>query len=306
MTRKGLVKSYLKSGVYKLGCILISDERFTRWQHKRETGRPLDLANPVSFNEKIQWIKLNCRGDRYRTCADRVAVRDFVSDTIGEHVLPELYGVYTSVDQIDFSRLHYPCVLKAAHGSGQNAFLRHKRDVDPKQLRRLLKYYLWANHFIVGREWAYKHVPPRIISEQYLLEEGGLPKDYKVYCFNGEPKAVHVNYDYSRGHERNMIERNTYDTEWNLLPWVWGPPGAAECEEASKDDVERPRELATMLDYSRQLADGFSFVRVDWYYIEDEIIFGEMTLYPFKGTGAFMPESYDLELGSYLELPDHP
>ena len=124
MTRRGLAKSYLKAGAYKLGCRLVSDERFTRWQHKRETGRPLDLDNPVTFNEKIQWIKLNVREDRYRRCADRCEVREYVSETIGARVLPELYGVYTSVDQIDFSSLPYPCVLKATHGSGQNVFLR--------------------------------------------------------------------------------------------------------------------------------------------------------------------------------------
>jgi TupA-like ATPgrasp len=305
MTRKGLVKSYLKSGAYKLGCVLISDERFTRWQHKRDTGRTLDLTNPVTFNEKIQWIKLNCRDERYRECVDRYDVRDYVRHAVGDHVLNDLYGVYTSVDQIDFSSLPYPCVLKLTHGSGQNVFLRHKEDVNSTRLRRLLRYYLWTNHFIVAREWAYKHVSPRIICELHLFEEGGLPKDYKVFCFNGDPKVIQVNYDYSRGHERNMIERNMYDTDWNLLPWVWAPRGTPENKEARKEDVEHPTQLATMLDYSRQLARGFPFVRVDWYHIDDKIVFGEMTFYPDKGTGVFEPESYDAVVGSYLELPDN-
>ena len=291
MNKKALAKSYLKSKLYKLAAVAISDRAFIRWQYQRETGRTLDLAHPATFNEKLQWLKLNCRNDIYRRCADKYEVREYVTEVLGAHLLNELYAVYDRPGEIDLNHLPDACVLKLTHGSGQNVIITDKSKVDPRELRWLLRYYFGANHYFVGREWAYRNITPRIVCEKYLDDGGASPKDYKIFCFDGEPRIIQVDFDRFSDHKRNL-----YDLDWRLLP----------CEylyRIKAEEVRRPEDLDTMLEYARRLAHGFPFVRVDLYCLAHRIVFGEMAFYPEKGTGEFRPESYDLLLGSYLKLP---
>jgi hypothetical protein len=144
----------------------------------------------------------------------------------------------------------------------------------------------------VGREWAYKNIKPRIICEKLLTENGASPKDYKIFCFNGEPKVIQVDLERFKDHKRNM-----YDINWNLLPVNY-------MYETEKNVLEKPLALAQMLGYAKQLSADLPFVRVDFYNVDGKIIFGEMTFYPENAIGQFQPESYDHIFGSYLQLPN--
>jgi len=271
--------------------IIIPDIVYIKWQYRKSFGRKLNLKNPTSFNEKIQWLKLNYRDEILTICSDKYKVRDYVKKTMGEQVLTKLYGVYNSVEDIILEELPNSFVLKVTHGSGQNIICKNKSDFNWKQAFELLRTFMVNNHYYFGREFAYKNINPRIICEEYLDEGGKSPVDYKFYCFNGEPRFVGVYFD-------RFIEpkSNLYDMEWNLLPVRWSFPNFL-------GEFNRPQSFGYMYSIAKQLAQGITFVRVDLYSVDNKVYFSEMTFYPASGYDKFNPDSFDYIFGSYLQLP---
>ncbi|MBP7051976.1 MAG: glycosyl transferase [Phycisphaerae bacterium] len=254
-------------------------------------GRRPNMEEPRTFNEKIAWIKLHTRDPLMVQCADKCMVREYVRNAIGDEYLIPLLGVYQHVSEIPFERLPPRFVLKATHGSGCNIICRDKASLKVTMAKRKLERWLHLNYYYFGYEWAYRDIQPRIVCEELLLDEReDVPRDYKVFCFNGEPRLIQVDVDRFSNHRQSI-----YDTSWVLQPFTHAYASRKEAQEC-------PQTLRLMLECSRALAKPFAFVRVDLYTIEDRVYFGEMTFYPGGAGGHILPEEYDQSIGDMLTL----
>ena len=272
--------------------IFISDERKIRKLFKEKLGREVNLENPITFNDKLQWLKLYWHDPVATKCADKYRVREYVSNTIGEEYLNKLIAVYESVDEIDIDALPQSFVLKCTHGSGLNVICKDKDKINWEKKFKSMKRWLRTDYYLHEREWVYKDIKPRIICEEYMEDESGELKDYKIFCFNGEPKMIEVDINRFSDHRRNL-----YDIDWNLLDLEIDVPSD------SSVDVDSPDTLDEMLALSRKLSERFPHVRVDFYNVGSKIIFGELTFFDSSGFADFDPPEYDLKFGEYLELP---
>ncbi len=270
----------------------ISDEKYIKWQYKCRTGKTLDLQNPTLYNEKVQYTKLYFRDKRIKSLVDKYEVREFVKKTIGEQYLTKVYGVYDTVDEIPFDELPEKFVAKLTNGSGYNFICENKCPKTIKKIKRRFKKWLKVDFYMLGREWAYKDVKNKIICEEFLEsdEPYGL-NDYKVFCFNGEPKMIQVDYSRFTGHKRNL-----YTLKWEFVD------EKVAYENDANADIPRPKNLTEMLECASKLSKDFPHVRVDFYSIRDRLVFGEMTFYHGAGYLHFENENYEKELGSFWEL----
>lgn len=259
-----------------------------------EMGNKLNLKNPQTFNEKIQWLKLNNRDPFYTQLVDKYEVRDYISKTIGSEYLIPLIGLYNNVEEIDFNALPNQFVLKCTHDSGELIICKDKSKLDIEATKKRINKCIKRNYYYYGREWPYKNVKPRIICEKYMEEQSGTElKDYKFMCFSGEVKCLFV-----------CLNRNTetglnvdfYDLGWNPLPFE-------RHYKRSGIRLPKPKTFDKMVKFSEILSKGKLFVRVDFYEINGDLYFGELTFFPGSGFEEFTPEKYDYLLGSWLQLP---
>ncbi len=257
------------------------------WKHQG-----LDLENPRTFNEKIQWTKIYWRDERMRICADKLRVREYVAAKAGPGILNELYGVWDRAEDIDFDALPDSFVLKATHHSGGNVLCPDKRALDRPAAIRFLNRCLRQDIYRSGREWCYKDLPRRIVAERYLEEDGKTPADYKIFCFNGEPLFMALHTDRFTDHQRGY-----FDFEWNPMPFT------VALDKPFVRPPAKPARLDAMAQIARQLSADFPFVRVDLYHIDDRIWFGEMTFYPGGGRLPFSSGADDEYWGDRLRLP---
>ena len=269
------------------------DIYYLKRRYLRRFHRPLSLEKPQAFTEKMQWLKFHDRNPSHTVKADKYAVREFVKETIGEQYLVKLYGVYDRAEEIDFETLPDQFVLKATHSCKQNILCSDKNRLDRKGTIKQLNQWLQTKHHLRYREWVYKDIQPRIVCEEFLESntEWGL-LDYKVFCFNGKPMFVQVIFD--RFGEMTLAN---YDTQWNRLPF------GEESYPSNPKDVSPPPCLDEMLRLASRLAKDLLFARVDFYYHNEKIIFGEITFYPDGGLTKFEPAECDYELGQQLKLP---
>ena len=271
----------------------VPDKLYLNMIYYTETRSKLNFNNPKSYNEKIQWIKLYDRNPIYNVLADKYAVREYVREKIGEKYLIPLIAVYDRVDEIEWNSLPEKFVLKCTHGSGSNIICSEKKDLDIIAAKQKLNKWMKKNWFWFGREWAYKDIKPRIICEKYMTDESGIElKDYKIFCFNGEPKLIQVDFDRHTNHQRNL-----YSLDWEYIDATIKYPN-----DPSKT-INRPTKLAKMLELARKLSENIPHARVDFYSIDDNLYFGEITLYHGSGFERFEPESLGIELGDYIKLP---
>lgn len=295
---KSLKKSELAIDIYDTFKQLyfqycISDEKLIKKKFKNRLGRDVRLNSPVRYNDKLQWLKLNWYVPIATKCADKFEVREFVTEKIGVEYLNELYGVYESVNDIDLEQLPSSFVLKGTHGSGFNIICKDKSQMDwDKEFKKMRRWFR-KNYYWQNREWVYKDIKPRIVSERYIEEkEYGELRDYKIFCFNGEPRIIQVDFDRYHNHKRNF-----FDLNWNLLDVSIKYPS----DKSQK--ILKPKTLNKMLELSRVLSADFPHVRVDFYNVENNIIFGELTFFHESGMGKFSPEEFEYEMGSWLNLP---
>ncbi len=273
----------------------MEDEVYLKRKYKAAMGQPLDLKNPKTFNEKLQWIKLYDRNPIYTTMVDKVAVKDYVAGILGSRYIIPTLGVWQDSEDIDFDALPDRFVLKCSHNSGLGMCIcQDKSKLDIPKVRRKLKKGLQQDYYLTGREWPYKDVPRRILAEQFMSDGGAELADFKVHCFHGEPKFVLVCQD--RFSETGLTE-DFFTPEWEHLP-VKRPkhPNAAK-------PIPKPAELEQMLLLAARLAKDIPFVRVDFYIIEHQIYFSELTFFPASGFDHFEPRSWDDTFGSWLKLP---
>ncbi|GAE95212.1 glycosyltransferase [Gracilibacillus boraciitolerans JCM 21714] len=249
-----------------------------------------NLKNPKSFNEKLQFLKLYHRDPLMTQCADKYEVRKYISEKIGDHVLNELYGVYDSVEEIDFGSLPKEFVMKVTHGSGQNLICKDKSEIDWNKEKENLKKYMKKNHYYFNGEWPYKDIKPRIIVEKFLTDKGTVPMDYKLFCINGYVEFIVVDEDRFGEHKQTL-----YDKGWNKL-------GVKMTYENSKNNIEKPKSFDDMLDVAEKLSKPFPFARIDFYEVKEKLVFGEITFYPKSGCINFSPSTFNNELGERFNV----
>mgnify|MGYP004512476629 FL=1 len=258
-------------------------------------GYPLNLDNPKTFNEKMQWLKIYARDDYYTRLVDKYEAKRIVADKVGsKYIIPNI-GVWEKPEDIDFDLLPQQFVLKCTHNSGIGMCIcRDKSQLDIKKVKADLDKGLHQDYYITAREWPYKNVPRKIIAEQFMVDESGTElKDYKIFCFNGKPMYIQVDFGRFTKHERNL-----YSTEWDYM-------GFASLYPTNKEHIiPKPVCLEEMLDIASILSKGIPYMRVDLYVIGKDIFFGEMTLFHGSGFEPFTPAEWDRKLGDILILPE--
>lgn len=269
------------------------DDEYLRRRFKGIVGMELNLDNPKTFNEKIQWLKLYDRNPIYTKLVDKYEVKQWVADKIGkEYIIPTL-GIYDRFAQIDFNSLPQNFVIKCTHDSGSAIICKNKENFNPGHAKKKIEACLKRNAYYAGREWAYKNVKPRIIIEKYLSDSSGEPpNDYKVFNFNGEPRFIQVDYQRFVNHKRNL-----YTKDWEYIE------ASIEYPTDSNIKLDKPKNIKKLLEAAKTLSKNFPHCRTDFYCIDNKLFFGEMTFYHGSGTELFYPEEFGLEMGSWLKLP---
>lgn len=275
---------------------LLGDKRYLNLRWKYVMGYPLNLKEPHTFNEKLQWLKLYDRHSEYTKMVDKYDAKDYVSNILGrEFVIPTL-GVWESVDSIDFNSLPDQFVLKCTHDSGGVVVCKNKDDLDKKAAIDKLNKGLKSKFYWQTREWPYKNVKPRIIAEKYMEDESGYElKDYKFFCFNGKCEFFKIDFDRQKSHHANY-----FNCACELMPF-----GEVICPPDYNRELKMPSNIGEMINKAEQIASSINnaFVRIDLYNINGQIYFGEITFYPASGIGKFEPDEWDLKLGELIQLP---
>lgn len=253
-------------------------------------GQKLNLDNPRTFNEKLQWLKLYDRRPEYINYVDKYAVRDYIKKTIGEKYLVPLISVHDNVEEIPWAELPDKFVLKCTHGSGCNIICENKQKLDSVLATRQLKRWLKTNYYYHSREWPYKYVKPRIICETYLQKE---IVDYKFYCFNGIPRFLYL----AQGsNSEGTLKMTFYDVEFKKCNF-YRPD-----HEQLDFEPTKPNNFNEMVEIAKILSKNIAFVRIDLFNIEGKIYFSEITLTPGAGFTPFLPVEKEIEIGSYIDL----
>lgn len=258
-------------------------------------GKRLNLKEPRTFNEKLQWIKLYDRNPQYTVMVDKYAVRQYVSDIIGSDYLIPLLGVWDKADDVSFEELPDRFVLKSNHDSGSVVVCKNKNDLDKRKTIEFFTRSLKHSGCYHGREWPYKNVPRKIIAEQYMEDNVTHElRDYKFHCFDGEPKFILV---CTGRKSKEGLREDFFDIDWNHLDVQRPEHGNASFS------IPRPNQLDQMIELSKKLSQNITFSRIDFYLVNGKIYFGEITLFPTSGYTAFVPENYDAMFGSWIHLP---
>jgi len=262
------------------------------WYEKR-TGTYLDLEHPKTYSEKIQWMKLYDRSPIRTLLADKYLVREWVKEKIGEQYLIPLLGVWDKFDKIDFDKLPDKFVLKANHGCSWNIIVKDKTNFDKRTARK--KFSRWMSTdfaFCFGFELHYSAIPRKIVAEKYIGDDKEL-RDIKFMCFDGKPVFI-----WNVANRFSGKTRDFFDLNWNKLPFNY-PENGVECSQ----NVPRPQRLDEMIELARILSSGIPHVRVDFYDVNGNIYFGEMTMTSGSGIYKWEPEEYDLKYGKMIKLP---
>ncbi len=274
---------------------ILSDKAYVKLIYRLYIGKKLNLKDPKTFNEKLQWLKLYDRKPEYTRMVDKYEAKRYVAELIGEEYIIPTLGVWDRVEDIDFDTLPEQFVLKCTHDSGSVVICRDKSNFDAKKAMELLEKKLKSNLFWHGREWPYKNLNPRIIAEEYMEDKKTAElRDYKFFCFNGEVKALFVAVDRQKSGEE--VKFDFFDSDFNWLPFKQGHPHASV-------RLEKPVCFEEMKNLASKLSAGIPHVRVDFYEVNGKIYFGEMTFFHFCGIIPFEPEEWDYKFGEWIKLP---
>lgn len=296
MDYKKIIKNPATRGLLLNLLRFVPNTTMLKLQYWIKTGRNLNLKNPKRYTEKLQWYKLYYKDETMHRCVDKYKVRGYVEEKGLSDILVELYGHYSSIEQVDFDALPEQFVIKTTNGGGglNVAIVTDKEKFRTSEDKGRLKTKKSRTR-TGGREWAYYGTEPGIIVEELLVNKenpaAGV-NDYKILCFNGEVECIVVDVDRYIGHKRNF-----YDAQWNDLQV------SSDCERIDRP-VEKPKNLEKMLEVARKLSEDFPFVRVDLYNVDGKIYFGELTFYPWSGYVQFYPDRFDFELGEKFVLPE--
>lgn len=273
----------------------MSDEAYLKMAFRIQMGKKLDLENPRTYSEKLQWLKLYDRKPEYCQMVDKYEVKEYVAQQIGqEYIIPTL-GVWDSFEEIDFDSLPSRFVLKCTHDSGGLVICKDKSQLDIKAACKKISKCLKANYYWQNREWPYKDLKPRIIAEQYMEDSHTADlRDYKFFCFNGEMKALFI------ATERQSAATETrfdfFDADFNHLNFRNGHPNADTLP-------EKPVCFEEMKVLAAKLSEGIPQLRVDFYEVNGKTYFGELTFFHWSGMMPFEPEEWDYTFGDWIKIP---
>lgn len=268
------------------------DEEYLKRKFRACTGGELNLENPQTFNEKLQWLKLNNRKPEYTLMVDKYRVRDYIADTIGEEYLIPLLGVWKDPEEIDFDALPEQFVLKCNHNSGLGMCIcKDKSKLDIAKVKRELKKGLAQDYYLTGREWPYKDVIRRIVAEQYIEDAADdALTDYKFFCFNGDAKIMYISKDNGRNPRTDF-----FDMDFKHLPIRVKDPQAEKTP-------TKPEHFDKMKHIAETLSKNIPHLRVDFYCVNGKIYVGELTFFHMSGLTIITPEEWNLRLGSWIKL----
>lgn len=281
---KGML-NWVPDSIYLKGCF------------RAKMGYPLDLKNPQTFNEKIQWLKLHDRKPEYTQMVDKYAVREYIAKTIGEEYLIPLLGVWDRFDDIDFDQLPDQFVLKCNHDSGTVVICKDKKTFDIDAASKKINARINYNYYNVWREWPYKDVKHRIIAEKYMSQMGCDDLvDYKIMCFNGKAKCEFI---CTNRRSETGLNVTFFDLDWQRLPFE------RPHHPVDQNEINKPNQLSKMISLAETLAVALDtiFVRIDFYEVNNQLYFGEFTLYPASGLEGFTSFQWDNKLGDWIQLP---
>lgn len=282
--------------LYRCPWLMKDDRKFIEFIWKKKMNYPLDLDHPKTFNEKLQWIKLYDHNPLYIKMVDKYEAKDYVASIIGDEYIIKTLGVWDSFDDIDFNALPNQFVLKCTHDSGGLVICKDKSQLDMANAKNKIEKSLKKDYYSRAREWPYKFVKRRIIAEEYVEDsETRELRDYKFFCFDGEPKVLLIATGRQSADGPFM---DFFDTDFNHLDLRRGHPNAPE-------KPEKPLHFELMTELARKLSKGIKEVRADFYEANGHVYFGELTLFPAAGLSPFEPAKWDNILGDWINIPIH-
>ena len=280
------------SGVWTVFHHVLSDKIHLKVLFPRKVGYKLNLKNPRTFNEKLNWLKLYNRKPEYTMMVDKYAVKDYVAKTIGKQYVVPCIGVWDNADDINFDELPNQFVLKANHNSCSTLVCKDKsklKDID--SIRKEFNHSLGKNLFYLLGEWPYKNVPPKVFAEKFLDDHmDNELQDYKWWCFDGKPTYMYQSI------KRKEVYENFYDMDYNVVEIDHGWP-------RRKPEFEKPAAFEEMKSLAAKLSAGIPFVRVDFFYVDGKVYFAELTFFDWAGLRPFDNYETDLKLGKLIKLP---
>lgn len=288
-------KKLIKNREFRLQLIkllsFVPSAPYLKMVYRIKTGEKLHLKNPVGFNEKLNWLKLNHIHPEYTQLVDKLAVRDYIREKIGEDYLFPLLGSWDSFDDIDFDALPDKFVLKCNHDSGSVKLITDKSKMDKAALKAFFERRLAMNAYCLGREYPYKDVPPKMMAEAFMeAPDGGGINDYKFFCFQGKPKLLFVATD-----RATDVRFDFFDMDFQHLDIV-------NIHEQSGKEIQKPSCFEEMKSLAETLSQGMEFVRIDLYEIGGRVYFGEFTFFHGGGFYLFHPAHWEKDLGDLLPL----
>lgn len=270
---------------------LVPDKTYIKYVAKGKLGYSIDINHPKTFNEKLNWLKLYGRNPLYTKMADKYEAKKIVAERIGEQYVVKNHGYWRSFDEIDFDALPNQFVLKCTHDSSGAIICRDKNTFDKLSARRKINLSLKMNYFYACREWPYKNIPHRIIADELLDDHSGKElNDYKFWCFNGVPKYMYCTV------KSNDVYENFYDMDFK-------PANIDHGFRRRAPEFAKPEAFELMKELAGKLSAGIPFVRIDFFYVDGKVYFGEYTFYDWAGLQPFKTYQQDLELGKLIELP---
>ena len=280
-----------RRGIYNY----LPDEKFLSRRYRASLKRDINLNDPKTYNEKLQWLKLYNQKPEYTGMVDKYAVKEYVAKKIGEEYIIPTLGVWDKFEDINFDLLPDQFVLKCTHDSGGLVICKDKSRLDKHKAKNKIEKSLKRDFYITGREWPYKNVQRRIIAEKYMEDrETAELRDYKFFCFNGEAKALFVATDRQTPGEE--VKFDFFDMNYQHIAVRNG-------HENAKIPPQKPTQFDLMKELAGKLSQGIPHVRVDFYEVNGKVYFGEMTFFHFSGLVPFDPQEWDYTFGSWIELP---
>jgi hypothetical protein len=266
---------------------------YVEFVYRIKFGRAPNYITPQTFNEKLGWMRRYDDNPLYTILADKIAVRNYVRDRVGQDVLIPCYGIWKTAAEIPFETLPGRFVLKCNHESGFVVLCRDKAMLDQRFVRSQLATRLRMNYYYFWGERLYRNIPPQIMAEELLMDEHGKePIDYKFHCFNGVPQYIYAVKD-----RHSKFVGGFYSPLWELLPF--------NASHTPPKILPRPNQLQQMLDIAGSLSRGLYYCRVDLYAVQEKVYFGEITILSGAGLYVFSPDIYDFYWGKRLILPDN-
>lgn len=275
-----------------INCLrFIPDKPYLKMVYKIKTGKKLNLKNPIGFCEKLNWLKINKIHPEYTDLVDKIKVREYIKEKLGEDICFPIYGQWKKYEDIDFNQLPNEFVLKCNHDSGSVKIIRDKSAIDHKEMANFFKSRLKINSYAIGREYPYKDVKPLIMAEKYMTPEGESDiNDYKFFCFNGKPEIMFI------ATERSIdCKFDFYDMDFNHLDVENIHPSCGK-------ELEKPAMFDEMKEIAAKLSEGMEFVRIDLYQIDGKIYFGEFTFFHGGGFWLFEPNEWERKLGDWIDI----